>query len=544
MKLASAHIQDFKRFTDLTVADLPATARLVVLIGPNGAGKTSLFEAFNYWVSIARQQYNFDALYHSKTGRPAVADWSQMLQRIELTFHDAQINPQTRSPQALKAFYLRSAYRHEPDFTINQLTRADDMLLDSRRPQTLMSGEARVSDNYQRIVSASVEALFDPLNKDKVAGEIVERLIGRVREGVGRVFNGLKLDGPGRPMQGGTFFFTKGISAGYHYKNLSGGEKAAFDLLLDFIVKTEAFDDSIFCIDEPELHMHTRLQGQLLDELLRQLPPRCQLWLSTHSIGMTRRAMELHRVNPEEVVFLDFGAFDFDQTTVMRPAVVDRVFWKKMFAVALDDLSELVAPREIAFCEGRRESGGTTRSPTFDAAVYRTIFSGLHPDTEFIPLGGTSELDKDALLLSTVLSQMMPSIRTWKLFDRDDRSATEISELVASGTRVLGRRDLESYLWDDEILSELAAAAGRAAEAPALISEKQRLMAELAGQGKPVDDIKAIAGRMYNECKRRLQLTQCGNNSVDFARVTLAPLVKPGTRTYVDLEAAVFAAAP
>ena len=544
MKLASAHIQDFKRFTDLTVTDLPATARLVVLVGPNGAGKTSLFEAFNYWVSIARQQYNFDSLYHAKTGRPTATDWAQMLQRIDLAFHDAQINPQTRSQQALKTFYLRSAYRHEPDFTINQLNRADDMLLDSRRPQTLMSGEARVSDNYQRIVSASVEALFDPVNKNTAAGQIVERLIGRVREGIGRVFEGLTLDGPGRPMQGGTFFFTKGTSAGYHYKNLSGGEKAAFDLLLDFIVKTEAFDDSIFCIDEPELHMHTRLQGQLLDELLRQLPAPCQLWLSTHSIGMTRRAMELHRANPEQVVFLDFGAFDFDQPTVMRPAVIDRSFLKKMFAVALDDLSELVAPHEIAFCEGRRESGGTKRSPTFDAAVYRTIFGGRHPDTEFVPLGGTSELDRDALLLSTVLSQMMPSIRTWKVFDRDDRSATEISDLAAAGTRVLGRRDLESYLWDDEILSELAAEAGHPTEAPALINEKQRLMAQLGAQGKPVDDIKAIAGQMYNECKRRLQLTQCGNNSVDFARVTLAPLVKPNTRTYTELETAIFGVAP
>lgn len=544
MKLASAHIRDFKRFTDLTIADLPATAKLVVLVGPNGAGKTSLFEAFNYWVSIARQQYNFDALYHAKAGGNPIPDWNQMLQRIALRFHGAQVLPQAKSQQSIKAFYLRSAYRHEPDFTVDQLTRADDILLDARRPPNLISGEARVSDNYQRIVSASVEALFDPSNRETAAGAIVERLIGRVREGIGRVFDGLTLDGPGRPMQGGTFFFSKGSSTGYHYKNLSGGEKAAFDLLLDFIVKTEAFDDSIFCIDEPELHMHTRLQAQLLDELMRQLPTKCQLWVSTHSIGMTRRAMELHRANPDQVVFLDFGAFDFDQVSVMRPAVVDRAFWKRMFAVALDDLSELLSPREIVFCEGRRESGSSRRTPTFDAAVYRTIFGALHPDTEFVPLGGTTELDRDALLLSTVLSQMLPSIRTWKVFDRDDRSSTEIGELQAAGTRVLDRRDLESYLWDDEILAELAVASGHPSEAPALLAEKQRLIAGLPALGKPVDDIKAISGQMYNECKKCLQLTQCGNNAVDFARITLAPLVKPHTRTYTQLETAIFPNSP
>ena len=250
--------------------------------------------------------------------------------------------------------------------------------------------------------------------------------------------------------------------------------------------------------------------------------------------------MELHRANPEEIVFLDFGAYDFDKPTVMRPATVDRLFWKSMFSVALDDLSELVAPREIIFCEGSRETGASKRNPTFDAYVYRTIFGARHPDTEFIPLGGTTELDKDALLLSTVLAQMLPTIRTWKVFDGDDRSPIEIDELVQSGTRVLGRRDLESYLWDDEIIALLASQASRPEEAPFLIAEKGRLLAALPSMGKPADDIKAMSGPFYNECKKRLQLTQCGNSAIDFARITLAPLVTPATRVYAELEACIF----
>jgi len=310
--------------------------------------------------------------------------------------------------------------------------------------------------------------------------------------------------------------------------------------LLDFIVKSEAFDNTIFCIDEPELHMHTKLQGLLLDELLRQLPARCQIWMSTHSIGMTRRAMDLHRDKPNEVVFLDFGGHDFDKPVIMRPAVIDRQLWKNMFSVALDGLADLVAPREIVFCEGRREVGSTKRTPSFDASVYRTIFSMRHPDTEFIPRGGTSEVDKDALLLSAVMSQMLPSIKTWKLFDRDDRSALEISDLQRAGTKVLGRRDLESYLWDDEVIALLGAQVGRPAEAQAIIAEKQRLLAALAVSGKPADDVKAISGTLYNEARDRMQLTACGNSAVEFARAALAPLVRPGTNTYADLDAAVF----
>ncbi len=541
MKLAGAHIRDFKRFADLTIADIPKDARLVVLIGPNGAGKSSLFEAFNYWMMTARKtNYNFDQLYHLKTGATPASDWSQMLQRIQVSFHDFTSDPRNDETQARKTFYFRSAYRHEPDFTVNTLNRADDVLMDTHRPATLIAGESRVSDNYQRIVSASIEALFDPAKQSTTAGEITQRIIGRVRDGMLRVFDNLQLDGPGRPMQGGTFFFTKGVSHGYHYKNLSGGEKAAFDLLLDFIIKSEAFDNTIFCIDEPELHMHTKLQGQLLDELLRQLPPSCQLWMATHSIGMTRRAMDLYRAKPSEVIFLDFGACDFDQSSTMRPVVIDREFWKRMFAVALDDLVDLVAPREIVFCEGRREIGTAKRTPTFDAAVYRAVFGQKHPDTEFVPLGGTGEVAKDALLLKTVLSQMLPSIKTWKLYDRDDRSALEIADLAKSGTKVLGRRDLESYLWDDEVITTLAAQAGTPAEAQSLIAEKQRLLAALPLAGKPADDVKAISGALYNAARTRLKLTGCGNNAVEFARAALAPLVTPGTNVYTELEATIF----
>ena len=47
MKIKSIHLHDFKRFTDLTISELPETARLVVLIGPNGCGKSSVFDALH-----------------------------------------------------------------------------------------------------------------------------------------------------------------------------------------------------------------------------------------------------------------------------------------------------------------------------------------------------------------------------------------------------------------------------------------------------------------------------------------------------------------
>ena len=39
MRIKSVRLRDYKRFTDLSLADIPSAARLVVLVGPNGTGK-------------------------------------------------------------------------------------------------------------------------------------------------------------------------------------------------------------------------------------------------------------------------------------------------------------------------------------------------------------------------------------------------------------------------------------------------------------------------------------------------------------------------
>jgi len=543
MRLESVHIREFKRFADLKISNIPQSAKLVLLTGPNGSGKTSLFEAFNYWMHHAKTGgFSFDKDYHLRSldDSPAVGNEAQLLlQKIIVTFHNG-VNPLSNPILKKKAFYLRSAYRHEPEFTTNNLGNADDILNDSRRPQRLIQQEQRVSENYQRMVAETVKALYsnDPGIQQKKVKELADELIGEVRNAMLKVFDDLVLEGPGNPLTGGTFRFRKGAVSGFHYKNLSGGEKAAFDLLLDFIVKRRAFDNTVYCIDEPELHMHTRLQARLLEVMFELIPDNCQLWLSTHSIGMARKAAELNRASPGEVAFLDFHDQDFDSQVNLEPIKPDRNFWKQMFHTALDDLAELVVPRYVVFCEGKRLGNGG-RKPSFDVEVYRTIFGQEYPDVEFIPLGGTTEVQNDGKLLGLLLSRLAPGIKTWKVFDRDDRHESEITELESEDVQILPRRDLESYLWDDEILKALCAQKNASDKIDEILSEKQSLLASLAQQGKPSDDIKAISGPLYNKCKQLLGLTQCGNDAEAFARLTLAPLVTPDTQIYQELRNAV-----
>lgn len=541
MRIENIHIRDFKRFHDLSVTSIPATAKLVLLTGPNGSGKTSLFEAFNFWMSFARGQHNFEAEYHVRAVPGSVADAGALLQKTQIKFHGTD-DVRNDSDRKRKAFYIRSAYRHEADFTTNGLGNAEDILNDARRPQRLIHQEQRVSENYQRMVAETVMALYseDPINQQKKVSELADELIGEVREAMSRVFGNLLLQGPGNPMNSGTFRFKKGSATGFHYKNLSGGEKAAFDLLLDFVVKRRAFDDTVYCIDEPELHMHTRLQSKLLEVMFDLVPDNCQLWLSTHSIGMARKAAELNAANPGQVAFIDFHDQDFDQQVVLQPIQPDRRFWGLMFHTALDDLAELVVPKHVVFCEGKRLGSGGRR-PSFDVEAYSTIFSSQFPDVEFVPLGGTTEVNQDGKTFGLLLSKLAPGIKTWKVFDRDDRHESEIQQLQSNGTQVLQRRDLESYLWDDEVLEALCIKNGQPEKVEELKVEKAAALADGVSRGLPPDDIKAASGRLYNKCKQVLGLTQCGNDAEAFARITLAPLLAPSMRVHQELASIVLA---
>ena len=55
MKIKNIKLQNFKKFSNLTIDNLPDTVKLVVLLGPNGCGKSSLIES----MEVARKIYGF-----------------------------------------------------------------------------------------------------------------------------------------------------------------------------------------------------------------------------------------------------------------------------------------------------------------------------------------------------------------------------------------------------------------------------------------------------------------------------------------------------
>ena len=536
MRIKEIHAVDFKRFSDLRIHGIPEAARLVVLLGVNGTGKTCVFEALNHW-----RRRNYYDYYHTKhRDTESSASPTTTRPKVTVTFH----GDEPKGEDKKRAIYIRSAYRNEPHFRASRIGAASKVEDEEmERLDLLVNDDKRVQQNYSRLVANTVYDVFNNPNCDEAITrkKLRETLIGPLRQSMQEVFGDLLLQGVGNPQQGGTFLFEKGISKGFPYVNLSAGEKDAFDVLLDVYLRKDVFTDAAYCIDEPDLHMHSKLQARLLDELFKLIPASSELWIATHSIGMIRKAIEIQRGNPESVVFLDFSDRDYDQSVEMRPVAVDRLFWKKFLSVALDDMADLVAPGRIVLCEGRPlGTEGNASRQEYDAKCLRRIFAKEFPDTEFISGGNADDVVRDSIRLIASLERLATGVECVRIIDRDGRTDEQVAELAEEGIRVLTRRHLESYLLDDEVLEALCKQHGRAEKLEEVKKAKADAIAFARTRGKDEDDAKAAAGEFFNAVKRLLEIKNPGSNWAAFFSTFVADACQPGLDVYEELKQDIF----
>lgn len=536
MKIKKVQLNRFKRFTSLKVVEIPESARLVVLVGPNGSGKTSLFEALNHWYKFKgfSDRGHQDYLEKSDGENSSPNTWKQdSPNKVSIEFYDSQ---QLSQEQVRGKFYFRTAYRNEPDFTVSNLNKQNNPA-ESIKLQNLMQNDQTVSENYQRLVAQTLAGVYSISNNTMTVEQLRNELVGKIKGSLSTIFDDLKLSTIGDPLSNGSFYFEKGTAKDFHYKNLSAGEKSVFDLVLDMIIKSSFYSDAIFCIDEPEAHMHTRLQSKVLRELYNLTPDNSQLWISTHSIGMLKEADDIEEVNPGTVVFLDFDNRDFDLSEVIRPTKISRAIWDRFFDLAFADFSKLIAPKRIVFCEGTSQG---RRYKDFDALIYGKILGEKHHDATFISIGSCSDIEDIENQSVKMISNILKSSEIIKIVDRDDKSKGEVAELLAKGIRVLSRRHIESYLFDDEILCKLCAHLHKEELVEHCLQVKAQAMADSIARGNPPDDVKSAGGKIFTEIKRILDLTQCGNNTCAFLRDTIAPLVSEDTNVYQELDNDIF----
>ncbi len=530
MKIKSIKLEGFRRFKNLTI-ELPETARLVVMIGPNGSGKSSIFDA------LLRTKFEKGRLNHILPDSYLIKfDLSEKIyQEPEIEFYtESQIIQQD---VWRKSVHLRSAYRNDAIDTSYQFLSKTKSLIEERRFNRLSENDQAVASNYDRILSPWVERISARRQSEETADEIEDDIYGELRDTIGELFRDpeLTLIGLGSPKDGRIFEFNKGTSHGFSYENLSSGEKAALDLILDIIVAKAEFNDTVFCIDEPEAHIHTKLQGPLLEKLYDLISPNSQLWIATHSIGMVRKAQDLWQADGESVVFLDFGKDDtgqdrdFEKQVTIRPAKPNPNLWAQTYHVALGDLSELVASEQYVFCEG----------DDFDAECYHNIFASHHPETRFISIGSRNNVVN---AVSKLKGRIAKGAKVIGVVDRDKATEGEIERDTEEGIRTLSRKSIESYLLDDEVLTKMCKNYGNPDETQNLLTVKNEILKKRINEdkSKSSDDLKPIAQDIHVRSQNVLKSVNLGNSKESFMRDILAPLIQPGMEVYKVLHKDIF----
>ena len=89
MKIRNIRLQNFKKFSNLTIDNLPDKVKLVVLLGPNGCGKSSLIES----MEVARKIYG---LHQIPWGDSNFNYYIKRDRAIRKVYHQTRANLQAR----------------------------------------------------------------------------------------------------------------------------------------------------------------------------------------------------------------------------------------------------------------------------------------------------------------------------------------------------------------------------------------------------------------------------------------------------------------
>ncbi len=531
MKIKNVHLSNFKRFTDLTISEISPKAKLVVLVGPNGCGKSSLFDAFKSWHMSKSFGTGWGGDYSIKVSPKNSNNGMRDLVNIEF-YDDIRCKKQD---ELRDAFYFRTAYRNSPEIEVRNLTQLASPLANPDHKK-MIQNDSTVNDNYQRLMAKTLSNVFDVNYSATTVEALRDEILGKIRDPLKRLFPDLILTEIGVVTEKAEFYFKKGTVDRYGYEKLSGGEKAAFDLLLDIVVKGEYYKNTVFCIDEPETHIHTKLQAALLRELFNLISDESQLWIATHSFGMLKEAKKLLEMHPEEVVFLNFDGYDFDDIVDLKPTSCIGTIWNKLVEISLDDYASYISPKTIVFCEG--SSKGRKRKD-FDARCYTVIFQPDFPETMFYSLGSCDDIEGKTIIVEFI-THLSKSANIIKVIDRDDRSDEEIKDAEKNGIKVLGRRHIESYLLDDEVLVKWCKSVRPDLAADEVLKIKAESLAASVSRGNPKDDIKSAANDICTKIKNLLGAMRCGNNGEAIMRDTLAPLITSDMEIYQELKKDIF----
>lgn len=429
MFISKLQLTNFKRFTDLTIdiSEVTPSPKLVLLIGANGSGKSCIFDAFEAVSSKVKDNTFLPASYYRKNVASEFQVRAELGDNRIITRQDDNNWPENITATA---FYGRSSLRHVPQLTRIALGQMSPQSFenDFDRPRMYIERDNRFENDFEEIAELILE---DAFKSEKSALEIQERYIVPINAAFGRIFGEdhrtkltlLKLIPP-LNNKVANISFRKGDSV-IHYNYLGNGEKEVFNILINLLVRTPLYQETVYYLDEIDLHLNTKLQYDLLKELVEHwLPDNCQLWTASHSLGFIEYANQV-----DHAVIVDFDDFDFDQPQTLFPQPKDRY---EVFEIAVpkEFLSKVVEGKKIVFAEN-------TDTPFYNGVgIENTIFF--------------TAIDKNDVFFKA------RNLEYHGLIDRDFLNDAEIQSIRQTYTNlfILNYYSIENYFFHPDNLEE------------------------------------------------------------------------------------------
>ncbi|EOD4281905.1 AAA family ATPase [Klebsiella oxytoca] len=520
----------YKRFHDLTIDLGENPARIIALVGPNGCGKSSVLDgilfhhnAFGALGNKGSKNY----LYHSMHNDPAFDYQSISIEFTSGTYYNAR---QSRKGKENTLFSFRSPYRYNSNLNVTESRAVGEIYLNNYGASSSSDLDDKMEENYRRL---NIKFIKYMNAEDCKPSEAKEKIIGDLNKSIKNCLN-LEIDNLGNieSSQGTIYFKKPDHPKPFSFNVLSSGEKEVIDILLDLYLRQDEYCDTVYLLDEPELHINTSIQKKLLIEINRLIGEQCQIWLTTHSIGFMRALQD--ELNEKcQIIYFDENHNLAAETNVLTPTTKSSVMWRKIFGIALDDLTHLLSPRRIVYCEGRDSPGTAGRERGLDAQVYNAIFNDKYPDTLFVSSGGNTELDKRSDIAIAILSKALPNLEVLVLKDRDSGSGRCISskdrelylETNPKNHRMLIRWEIENYLFSKDVLVSFC--------------KKNELPFDEAQYDKIITDIENQSVKELNNHIRNI----CGiktNINPEVFKLKLSESFPTDSVTYKELERLIF----
>lgn len=433
MNIEKLRLENFKRFTELEIdlSSCQAPPKLVLLMGANGSGKSSVFDAFEY-ISAPHKQgirdHYVDYFEKDSGTEPSVSitlGGGVALTRSKGT--RTVTNPQNWNIKSM--FYGRSSFRTVPELRPQRRAPAD-VASDSDRPQRFIEHDIRFDTDISQVTEKILREVW---GEDFNSETMRARFVDPINDSLARIFG----DGssttlrlirmiPALEQKPPDVRFQKGHSD-IHYDLLSSGEKEVFNILLNLFVRREYFPNAIYFIDELDVHLHTRLQYALLEEIVENwIPENSQLWTASHSLGF----IDYANVSDDSAI-VDFDDFDFDQPLTLLPSPKSEHIFD--IAVPRDSALKVFPNKKLVLCEG-------ANAPLYNAMDL--------PDFLFV-----AARDKNAITIQARAHDEFSG-----LIDRDFLGTDEIREIRRryANLFVLGYYAIENYLYHPANIAEIS----------------------------------------------------------------------------------------